>query len=210
MAIVFFQYDWLMPDIHTLHLVRHGQTVGASKAYVGDPPLTPLGERQAEFASEELIARGVTSIMSSPLFRAQQTALPLVGAIGSSARVVPGLREIDLGDYPGDEAAGRDRPRVDFGEWGGDHGADFSRNAIGGFEHVLAEIRGDQHTDIAVIAHGGTINVILDHVAGIPWDGYMRHLLFNCGISTLEVTADSVSIVTANVVKHLPEDVITN
>ena len=38
----------------------------------------------------------------------------------------------------------------------------------------------------------------------------MRYLLANCGISSLEVTADSVSIVEANVVSHLPEDLITN
>jgi broad specificity phosphatase PhoE len=198
-----------MPNIQRIHLVRHGQTVGASTAYVGDPPLTPLGERQAEHASEELVARGVTSMITSPLFRAQQTALPLVGVIGSSARVVPGIREIELGDYPGDKVVGRERPMIDFGEWGGDHGADFSRQAIEGFEQVLAETRADRHADIAVVSHGGTINVILDHIAGIPWDGEMRHLLANCGISTLEVGADSVSIVEANVVKHLPEDVIT-
>jgi broad specificity phosphatase PhoE len=198
-----------MPDLYRIHLVRHGQTVGASTAYVGDPPLTPLGERQAEFTSEELVNLGVTSILVSPLFRAQQTALSLVAAIGSSARVVQGLREIKLGDYPGDEAAGRERPKIDFGEWGGDHGADFSRGAIGGFEQVLAATRGDHHEDVAVIAHRGTINVILDHVAGIPWDGEMRHLLANCGISTLEVSANSVSIVEANMVSHLPEGLIT-
>ena len=198
-----------MGEIYRLHLVRHGQSVGAKTAYVGDPSLTPLGERQAEFVSEELVARGVTSILTSPLFRAQQTALPLVAAIGSSARVVTGLREIELGDYPGDEAAGRERPKIDFGEWGGGDGADFSRSVIAGFEQVLAETRAGRHEDVAVIAHGGTINVILDHVAGIPWDGEMRHLLANCGISTLEVSAESVSVVEANVVRHLPEDLIT-
>jgi probable phosphoglycerate mutase len=198
-----------MPDIQRIHLVRHGQTVGAGTAYVGDPPLTPLGERQAEFASEELVAQGVTSVLTSPPFRAQQTALPLVGAIGSSARVVPGIREIELGDYPGDKVVGRERPMIDFGEWGGDHGADFSHQAIEGFEQVLAETRADRHTDVAAVAHGGTINVILDHVAGIPWDGEMRHLLANCGISTLEVSGESVSIVEANVVNHLPKDLIT-
>lgn len=198
-----------MPKIHRLHLVRHGETVGASKAYVGDPPLTPLGEQQANFASEQLVTLGVTSILVSPLFRARQTALPLVAAINSSARVMPGLREIELGDYPGNEAAGRERPKIDFGEWGGDHGADFSLQAIGGFEQVLAETRADRHAEVAVVSHGGTINVILDYLSGIPWDGEMRHLLANCGISTLEVSADSVSIVEVNLVGHLPEELIT-
>jgi broad specificity phosphatase PhoE len=79
---------------------------------------------------------------------------------------------------------------------------------LGAGQQVLAETRAGHHEDVAVIAHGGTINVILGHVAGIPWDGEMRHLLANCGISTLEVSAELVSVVEANVVRHLPEDLI--
>jgi broad specificity phosphatase PhoE len=119
------------------------------------------------------------------------------------------ITEIELGDYPGGKATGRKRPLIEFKEWGGDSGTEFSQRAISGFQGALDDIRGDGHRDIALASHGGTINVILDHIAGISFDGEMRHLLANCSVSTLEVRPDSVSLVDVNHVVHLPEEWIT-
>jgi broad specificity phosphatase PhoE len=192
-----------------VYLVRHGETMGANAASVGDPTLTHLGERQASLTAGHLRNLAVTSVSVSPLLRAQQTAAPMTRLLGKAPTTLESITEIELGNYPGDKATGRERPLIEFAAWGGDSGTEFNQRAISGFQRVLDDIRGDDHRDIALVSHGGTINVILDHVAGLAFDGEMRHLLANCSVSTLEVRSDSVSLVDVNFVDHLPEELIT-
>lgn len=61
----------------TLHLVRHGKVHNPKDVIYGRLPgfkLSELGQRQARSAAEYLAHRDVTSIWSSPLERAQETA----------------------------------------------------------------------------------------------------------------------------------------
>ncbi len=73
----------------------------------------------------------------------------------------------------------------------------------------MTELQMGDHENVALITHGGTINVILDHVQGVPFDGEMRHLLANCSISTLELGPSSLSLTGVNCVTHLPYELIT-
>ena len=198
-----------MPETQRLHLVRHGETVGADSAYVGDPPLTELGKMQSEITAQKLLAHGVSSVFVSPQLRARQTASPTESSLNTSARTVDDLREISLGDYPGDKEVGRSRPLIEFAEWGGESGTDFYSRVVSSFTDLLTEARNEGHEDIAVISHGGTINVILDHIRGHEFDGSMRTLLSNCSISTLSVGPDSVSVAAHNGISHLPSKLIT-
>ena len=198
-----------MPFIQRVHLVRHGETVGAGAAYVGDPILTDVGQKQSEITADSLRELGVSSVLVSPLLRAQQTAAPLAAIIDPAPRTISALTEISLGDYPGDREVGRKRPMIEFEAWGGDSGAEFSKRAIAGFQQLVTDIRNDAHEDVAVITRGGTINVILDHIEGIPFDGEMRRLLANCSVSTLELGPDSVAMADINGVTHLPGRLIT-
>jgi len=67
----------------------------------------------------------------------------------------------------------------------------------------------ETHQSIAFIPHGGTINVILDHLTGGPFDDEMRYLLATCGVSTLDIGPVSVSVTNGNDVSHLPWELIT-
>lgn len=183
--------------------------MGAETTYVGDPNLTHRGERQSALTAEHLDSVGVSSVYVSPLLRAQQTAAPLIVKMGAPPKTLAYMAEIHLGDFPGPEASGRKRPLIDFGEWGGDAGADFSERVIKGFRDFTSEIQSMNHEDVALISHGGTINVILDYVQDIPWDGEMRNLLANCSVSTLEIGPGSVSLADVNYVRHLPWELIT-
>ncbi|MBT5320448.1 MAG: histidine phosphatase family protein [Chloroflexi bacterium] len=198
-----------MPQIQRVRLVRHAETMGADTTYVGDPTLTHRGERQSTLTADHLHDVGVSSVYVSPLLRAKQTAAPLITRLGAPPKTLPLMAEIDLGDFPGPEASGRKRPLIDFGDWGGDYGADFSESVIRGFGDFISEVQPLEHEDIALISHGGTINVILDHVQGIPWDGQMRNLLANCSVSTIEISPGSVSLSDINFVRHLPYELIT-
>jgi len=183
--------------------------MGADTTYVGDPTLTHRGERQSALTAHHLHGAGVSSVYVNPLLRAQQTAAPLITRMGTPPVTLPLMSEIELGDYPGDKVVGRERPLIEFGAWGGDAGKKFSERVITGFRDFMFEVRSSDHADVALISHGGTINVILDHVQDIPFDGNMRNLLANCSVSTLEMGPGSVSLADVNYVTHLPYDLIT-
>ncbi|HEV8298662.1 MAG TPA: histidine phosphatase family protein [Acidimicrobiales bacterium] len=79
-------------------LVRHGEP---SVAIGRDPGLTELGHRQAEALVDAL---GPAPVVTSPLRRARETALPLEHAWGAVASVEPLVRELPS---PTDEPAAR-------------------------------------------------------------------------------------------------------
>ncbi len=81
-------------------LMRHGQSefnlhFSATKRDPGirDPRLTPLGQAQAEKATEAMRAAKITRIMASPYTRALQTAAPSAHALGLPVQINPGVRE---------------------------------------------------------------------------------------------------------------------
>ena len=85
-----------------LLLVRHGQSVwNAEGRWQGqaDPPLSDLGERQAEAA---VAAIGpVEAVVTSDLVRASRTAEILGAALSLPVEVEPGFRERDAGEWSG-------------------------------------------------------------------------------------------------------------
>jgi broad specificity phosphatase PhoE len=81
-------------------LLRHGQSefnlhFSATKRDPGiiDPPLTPLGQAQAEAAAEALRDAGITRIVASPYTRALQTAAPTAHALSLPVLIHPEVRE---------------------------------------------------------------------------------------------------------------------
>jgi broad specificity phosphatase PhoE len=58
-----------------LYIVRHGRA--AAGFDVADPGLDEFGRSQAEAVAKTLAARGPARILTSPLKRAQETAMPL-------------------------------------------------------------------------------------------------------------------------------------
>lgn len=200
-----------MNDIN-LHLIRHGETVGAgpNSGYIGDPPLTETGFAQAQLTAPVLERLNIGSIAVSPMLRAVQTAKPAAESLSLIPRYYEGLQEIALGEYPGDRVAGRERPRIEFDEWGGEAGSKFYIRVHEEFRNLVRHVRSGTESNVAVIAHGGTINSILDFVENIPFDGYMRHLLRNCSVTTLTVSSESIQVSDVNVVTHLPKHLITS
>ncbi|MDQ3448804.1 MAG: histidine phosphatase family protein [Chloroflexota bacterium] len=101
----------------TLVLVRHGESTWVAEGRFqgrGDPPLSPLGRRQAASVAARIAARSAEQspplpagsplvIWHSPLQRAAATA----GAIASAQDIAPplrpsvGLAEIDQGEWQG-------------------------------------------------------------------------------------------------------------
>jgi broad specificity phosphatase PhoE len=145
-----------------LLLVRHGESEwNAAGRWQGhaDPPLTRLGERQAEAA---VLPFPVSIIWSSPLVRARRTAEIIGDAIGLEVRVDARLQERDAGEW-----TGLTRAEIDV-RWPGylarslrpDNFEPDPPIAARALE-VLEEIAGHAESDdVLVISHGGLIRVV--------------------------------------------------
>ncbi|MFS0912542.1 histidine phosphatase family protein [Microbacterium sp. 179-I 3D2 NHS] len=87
-----------------LFLARHGQTTWNLEHRLQgqlDSPLTAEGVAQAHAMAARLIGSGVTTVCSSPLGRALQTARIVAAALGADLIEVAELAELDHGRLAG-------------------------------------------------------------------------------------------------------------
>jgi broad specificity phosphatase PhoE len=136
----------------TVVLTRHGLTERSEpEQHLGqhiDISLSVAGRRQAEALAQRLGAVRFDRVISSPLFRAQETAQLL--ARGRSVETDPRLKEMDYGGWEGltyAEIERRDGPARR--EWelapdrlpcpGGESGNDVAQRVRGFLEDLLAE-----------------------------------------------------------------------
>lgn len=88
-----------------LFFVRHGESDANILRQISNRglvhPLTARGRTEAEKLAGSLAGVEITSIYSSPLLRAQQTAEVLAGSAGLDVTVTDSLREFDCGVLEG-------------------------------------------------------------------------------------------------------------
>jgi len=82
-----------MSEAVTLYLVRHGRPTGGF-AEVADPGLDEVGIAQAEAVAQELATLGPLSLVTSPLRRACETAIPFERRWRTTARIEPAVAEV--------------------------------------------------------------------------------------------------------------------
>ena len=88
----------------TLWFVRHGETDWNTQSRIQDTtdiPLNETGLRQARLISTRLSGVSIDAIYSSPLARAEQTAMPLAGRLDLPIHRVDGLSERNFGSFQG-------------------------------------------------------------------------------------------------------------
>jgi broad specificity phosphatase PhoE len=89
-----------------IDFVRHGESVANAgnllDTTVPGTVLTPLGQQQANAVAKVLAPQGpYAGIYASQLIRTQQTAAPLATLLGTNVGILPGLNEINAGDFSG-------------------------------------------------------------------------------------------------------------
>jgi broad specificity phosphatase PhoE len=158
-----------------LLLVRHGEsTWNAQSRWQGqaDPPLSSLGEQQAEEAAERLAEiASITAVWTSDLVRARRTAELIASRLGvDRVRDEPRLRERDVGSWsgltraeieerwPGYLAARRSPP-----DFEGDLEL-LARTRAG----LLAAVDGSRTGDVLVVSHGGVVRTIERSLGATP------------------------------------------
>ncbi|MGV0805171.1 histidine phosphatase family protein [Mycolicibacterium setense] len=90
--------------------VRHGQSAGNTSGNIDTstpgPSLTPVGREQAQGVVDKLGDNNYDAIYASQMIRTQQTAEPMSAYLGLPIQVLPGLQEIEAGDYEGTPESG--------------------------------------------------------------------------------------------------------
>ncbi len=79
-----------MAETTVVHLLRHGEVHNPEQVLYGRLPgyrLSETGEAMATAAAEWMAGRGITHLVSSPLERAQQTAVPIAAALGLETQI---------------------------------------------------------------------------------------------------------------------------
>ena len=185
-----------------LHLVRHGQTpsnvAGALDTALPGAPLTDLGRDQARVVGEELAGSGIrpSVILSSEAARARETAGLIAGEMGLSTQAVPGVHEVQAGDYEmesGPEAllaynrVVRDwleNGELDSRLPGGESAHDVRRRAM----PIIAELREsylDNAVDVVLVVHGTLMRMIAVFAGAVPSQWALDNRIPNCGVIEL-------------------------
>jgi 2,3-bisphosphoglycerate-dependent phosphoglycerate mutase len=161
-----------------LVLIRHAEPYrvdggGIGPAGPADPGLTERGLEQAEQLAAWLAVEPLDHIVSSPLRRARDTAAPLAARFGFDVELDEGLREYDSDSdryIPIEDlrAAKNDEWYATInGHWevlGHEPPSAVRDRVVPRFEELIARFPGGT---VAVVAHGGVINVYLAHVLGL-------------------------------------------
>jgi probable phosphoglycerate mutase len=156
-----------------LLLIRHArpERVETRDGSPADPPLDATGREQAARLAAWLAGERIDRIYSSPLRRARETAAPLLAARGLALEIEPRVAEFDQHSdryVPLEQLKVEDYERwLAFVQGGYGDTVDFEafcREAIAGLESI---IEGNPGRRVAVVCHGGVVNVWTAHVLGL-------------------------------------------
>jgi probable phosphoglycerate mutase len=194
-----------------LLLIRHAEPVRIGPGEGGgpaDPALTERGRDQAERLAAWLEPEGIDHVVVSPLLRARETAAPLLTRIGRQPEIDGVLTEYDArADHyiPIEELRETRDDRwtaMVEGRWeafGGEEPGAFRARVVPRIDAIAAAHAGER---VAVVCHGGVINIYLADVLGID-----RLLWFDpayTSVSRVMGSRDGVrSLTTLNETGHL-------
>jgi 2,3-bisphosphoglycerate-dependent phosphoglycerate mutase len=179
-----------------LLFIRHGETDwNRQHRFQGqiDVPLNATGRRQAGRLAERLAGDRHDLLLASDLQRAMQTAAPLAAAWDMQPTPMPGLREQGFGIFEGLEVAAIQAGHPDLWRRWLDHDADFA--LPGGesarefnarvMETVLALAAVHAGRRLAVVTHGGVLDMLWRHAHRLPLDGQRTCDIPNTGLNRL-------------------------
>lgn len=156
-----------------LLLIRHARPVRIEGADgPADPPLDASGHEQAARMAAWLRDERLDRVYASPLRRAVETARPLVAGRGLEVGLEPRVAEFDQHSdtyVPLEQMKAEDPERWRaFVQGGYGDGIDFESfcaDVVNGIEKIIERHPGER---VAVVCHGGVINIWTAHVLGMP------------------------------------------
>jgi broad specificity phosphatase PhoE len=188
-----------------LLLIRHAEVEERYQKVFGgavDMDISPRGHEQAATLARFLRGRPFDALYASPMKRVQQTLAPVLQNGVPRPTILPGLREVDFGDWTGH---GWDAVREKFGvsaftwleqlERGSIPNAE---NAVTYRERVAAclkeiQLANDGKT-IAVFCHGGVIRMMLSILLDLPLPRMSAFEIDYASVSEIELKPHRVEI----------------
>lgn len=190
-----------------LILIRHGlpERVETEDGTPADPPLSEVGHEQARRMADWLSDEPIDFLYASPMQRAVQTATPLAEKKGLTPELREGVAEYDRNaDHyiPVEELKKYDYDkwlRLMRGEIEDINFPLFCESVITTLNEIVANHRGET---VAVVCHGGVINVWTAHVIGLD-----PRMFFNPNYTSINrfmgASSGERSIITINEHTHL-------
>ena len=181
----------------SLIVIRHGETDwNRQHRFQGqiDVPLNALGLEQARRLGERLAFEPIDRLVVSDLARARQTAQALATHPGLSPLIDPQWREQSFGVLEGLDVPTIQRQHADlWSRWtrhkadyalpqGGESNAAFHARVMQALQALLAAHAGAR---IAVVTHGGVLDMLWRTVQGLPLSGPRECEIPNTGINRL-------------------------
>jgi broad specificity phosphatase PhoE len=167
-------------------LVRHGRATGGWDDHP-DPGLDDVGRAQAEAVGEVLARMAPASLLTSPMRRCRETALPLARRWQVMPIVEPAVSEIPSPvGVPDGERVPWLREAM-MGTWS-DLGADYVRWRDG----VVAAMSGRADGTV-IVSHFVAINAVIG--AALRDDRVLIRSLDNCSRTVIDATADGIVLV---------------
>lgn len=188
-----------------LLLIRHGETAWNAEHRIQghlDIPLSATGIRQAAVLGERLAAETVTAIYSSELARAWLTAVPFAARLGLDIIPDSRLRERSFGVFEGltaDEIAERHPEgfrlwRMRDPAWAmdeGESGQQLIDRVLSALHDIASRHRGET---VAVVTHGGVLDVAYRAARGLSWDAPREHLMLNASINRISAQGSPLAL----------------
>lgn len=197
-----------------LFLVRHGVTEwNDARRYLGhsDLPLSTRGQMQAECLAKRLRSETFDAIYSSDLQRSVATAESIASAHGLSIQQDGRLREMNFGLFEGltyEVIQSEHSPMA--AAWfadpecppsNGERLSDMNTRVI----ETLTDILAGRHECAVIVAHGGSLRLMLCHLLGLSYSQYWRFHLEPCAITQINVYDSGGILMRLNDICHLHE-----
>jgi len=196
-----------------LLLTRHGETESnAGRRFSGhsDVALTSLGRAQARALGRRLRREPIDVAYSSDLARARETAT--IALRGRSVKLTThsGLRELCFGEWEGktfqevrEGWPDSYRQLLVVGDGfcaPGGEPLDITRErVVGAMSEIVAR---HESLNVLIVAHGGTLQILLAHVLGMPPSSMFRLATGNCGLSIIEFHGERPFVTLVNDCVH--------
>jgi probable phosphoglycerate mutase len=193
--------------VSTLLLIRHGANDWVHGRLAGrlrGVHLNEAGRAQAAALAERLAAVPLAAIYASPLERTVETATAIAGPRALALQLVPGIQEVDYGEWQGAELAQLARHEL----WPGVQHYPSGTRFPGGETLGEAQQRMIQHLEVirarhpretvAVVSHADIIKLAIAYYIGMHLDLFQRLEIATCSVTALRFTPHGPRLVTYN------------
>lgn len=201
-----------------IFLIRHGETLwNAQMKFQGhaDVPLSDKGLEQARALAGRLLSRNISTIYSSDLGRAVETARQIADSRGLPVITRPTLREMNFGEWEGLTFAEIGERYGDLlKQWwqkplalrppGGEGLSDLIARVIPALREIVEEHPDQQ---VAVVCHGGPIRSIIATILNMDMNKYWKIRQDNACLNIVDFAEWDGGVVSLlNDRSHLPDD----